>query len=38
MSYIPPYAHIKNKTKVKLSLSNYATKSDLRNGTGVHTL
>ena len=27
MSYFPPYGHNKNKIKVELDLSNYATKS-----------
>ena len=31
MSYFPgPYSHKKNKVKVELDLSNYATKSDLK--------
>ena len=36
MSYFPdPYTHSKSKTKVVLALSNYATKSNLKNATGV---
>ena len=30
MSYFPPYNHCKNKIDVKLDLSNYPTKSDLK--------
>ena len=30
MSYSPPYSRSKNKLEVKLDLSNYATKSDLK--------
>ena len=37
MSYIPPYRNSKNKIEVELDLSNYATKSDLKNPTGVDT-
>ena len=38
MSYFPErYAWSKNKIKVELDLSNYATKSDLKSGTGVDT-
>ena len=37
MSYFPPYGHRKNKTKFELGLSNYASKSDLKNATGVDT-
>ena len=38
MSYFPePYTRSKNKVKVKLDLSNYATTSDLRNPTGGDT-
>ena len=38
MSYFTePYTHIKNKTKVELDLSNYATKSDLKNTAGIDT-
>ena len=38
MSYFPePYTYSKNKIKVELDLANYATKSDLRIGTGVNT-
>ena len=29
-----PYSHSKNKIKVELDLSNYATKPDLRGVTG----
>ena len=37
MSYFPPYGHCKNEIKNALHLLNYATKSDLKNGTGVDT-
>ena len=37
MSYFPPYGRSKNKIEVELNLSNYATKSDLKNATGVDT-
>ena len=38
MSYLAEaYTHSKNKIKVKLDLSNYATKSDLKNATSVDT-
>ena len=38
MSYFPePYTRSKNKIKVELELSNYATKSDLKSATGVDT-
>ena len=37
MSYFPPYIHSKNKTEIELDLSNYATKSDLKNATGADT-
>ena len=33
MNYFPePYSHNKNKMKVELDLSNYATKSSLKRG------
>ena len=32
MSYFPLYSHSKNKIEIELDLSNYATKSDLKNG------
>ena len=32
-----PYNHNKNKLEVELGFSNYATKSDLKNPTGVDT-
>ena len=35
--FLESYTHSKNKIKVELDLSNYATKSDLKNGTGVDT-
>ena len=39
MSYFPePYTRNKNKIEVELDLSNYATKSDLKNAAGVVTL
>ena len=38
MTYFPkPHIHMKNKIEVKLDLSNYVTKSDLRNATDVDT-
>ena len=38
VSYFPePYTRSKNKIKVELHLSNYATKSYLKNATGVDT-
>ena len=37
MSYFPPYSHNKNRIEVELNLSNYATKSDLKNATVVDT-
>ena len=38
MSYFPePYTHSRNKRKVELDLSNYATKSDLKGITGINT-
>ena len=38
MSYFPkPYSHNKNKTKVELDLSNYATNSGLKTETGIDT-
>ena len=39
MSYFPElHALSKNKIKVELDLSNYATKSNLKNATGVDKL
>ena len=36
INYLPePYTRIKNKIKVELDLSNYATKSDLKITTGA---
>ena len=35
--FFPPYSCIKNKIKAQLDLSNYATKSDFKNATGVDT-
>ena len=35
--YLEPYSHIKNKIKVELELSNYATKKHLEHATGVGT-
>ena len=35
MSYFSCNIHRKKKTEVVLDLSNYATKSDLKNATGV---
>ena len=37
MSNFPPYSYSKNKMEVELDLSNSATKSDLKNTTGVET-
>ena len=38
MSYFPkPYSHNKNKIKVELDLSNYATNSGLKTETGIDT-
>ena len=37
MSFLPPYSHSKNKIEVELDLSNYATKSDLKNASDVDT-
>ena len=37
MSYFPPYSYSKNKIEVKLDLSNYAIKFDLKNAKGVDT-
>ena len=36
--FFPLYIHSKNKIEVELDLSNYATKFDLKNTTGVDTL
>ena len=35
MSYYPPYRSSRNNIKVKLDLSNYATKNDVKNITHV---
>ena len=35
MSYYPPYKSSSNNVKVKLDLTNYATKTDLKNTTHV---
>ena len=35
MSYLPPYSHSKNKIEVELDFFNYATKSALKNATGI---
>ena len=38
MSYLTEqYTRIKNKTTVELDLSNYVTKSDLKNTAGIDT-
>ena len=38
MSYYPdPYSHIRDKVKVVLELSNYATKKELEHATGIDT-
>ena len=36
MNYFPFNGHSKNEIEVELDLSNYATKSDLKNATGVN--
>ena len=36
MSYYPPYNSSSNNIKVELDLTNYATKTDLKNITNVH--
>ena len=38
MSYFAPYGHSKHEIKNDLDLSSYATKSDLKNATGIDTL
>ena len=40
INFPEPYSHSKKKKKVELDWikSNYATKSDLKNATGVDTL
>ena len=35
MIYFLPYGRSKNKVVLELNLSNYATRSDLKNATGV---
>ena len=35
MSYYPPYKSFSNNVKVELDLTNYATKTDLKNITHV---
>ena len=37
MISLPPYSCSKNKMKVQLDLSNYATKSHFKNATGADT-
>ena len=38
MSYfLEPYSHNKNKVKVKLDLSNYEIKSNLKGVAGINT-
>ena len=38
MSYFSePHIHSNNKIELELNLSNYATKSDVKNETGVDT-
>ena len=38
MSYFPePFSRNKNKIKVELDFSNYATKSDLKGATDINT-
>ena len=38
MSYFLPHGHIRNGIIVELDLSNYASKSDLKNAKKVDTL
>ena len=38
MSYYPPYRSSRNNIKVKLDLSNYAIKTDLKNIAHVDVL
>ena len=35
--YFPKPKYFAGRVKVELDLSNYATKADLKNATGVHT-
>ena len=35
MSFLPPNSYSKFRIEVELDLSNYATKSELKNATGV---
>ena len=35
MSYFAPYSYSRNKIEVELDLSDYATRSDLKNATDV---
>ena len=35
--FTEPYSHNKNKIKVELDLSNYATKSDLKRVISINT-
>ena len=35
--YFPEQKSFERRVKVELELSNYATKADLKNVTGVHT-
>ena len=35
--YIPEPKSLGRKVKVELNLSNYATKIDFKNATGIHT-
>ena len=38
MTYYPePDSHIRNKIKVEIDVSNYATKEELEHATGVDT-
>ena len=37
MSYYPPCSYSRNKIKVELDLSNYVTKSELKNATSIDT-
>ena len=37
MNYFPKPNNNRNKIKLELHLSNYATKSNLKNATGVDT-
>ena len=36
-NYPEPYSHIRDKVKVELDVSNYATKKELKHAAGVET-